>query len=282
MAAAPSPPGAAVLAWHSPPPGAAWVAHSTVTTILRYDMNGVLRAMAGHRADPIETIEERTRTLANQSSDEVAITDDYSRRYGGARSTDGRIVRRVRRQLVPVDPAGTQSLEPYLCPGEPALNDANPNPSQFTACSSPQPPALRRYEDPGDAALAELPSGPSQPGRSWSFTRQVDVGREFASGTLTYVDTVQRFEQRGEDVVAVIDVAASGKVALTPDLQARGFHPAIMTLTGTAEFDATTGTPATQHYTGHVAWHASILGVPLGLLFDETYDATPWHKAATP
>jgi hypothetical protein len=260
----------------------AWIAHSTVTTTVRYDMNGVLRAMAGHRADPIETIEERTRTFVDQSPDEVAITDEYSRRYGGARSADTRTVRRVRRQLVWVDPAGTISLEPYLCPGEPPLNDANPNPKEFTACPTPQPPAARRYEDPGDAALAELPSGPSQPGRSWTFTRQVDVGREFASGTLTYVDTLQRLEQRGADVVAVIDVAASGTVALPPDLVARGFHPATMTLTGSAEFDATTGTPAAQHYTGHVAWHASILGVPLGLLFDETYDATAWQTAGTP
>ena len=188
---------------------------------------------------------------------------------------------RTRKQILQADASGQAALEPYLCKDEPPLNDANSNPASFSACTPSESSENRRYQDPGDAALAEFPSGPLSVGNSWSFTRSVVVGREFASGSLTYVDTLQRIEQRGDHQIAVIDVAATGRVDVAPDLQARGFHTGTMTLSGTAEFDMTTGKPGMQHYTGHADWHASILGANIGLSLDEVYDGKAWSAATS-
>ncbi|HXW50396.1 MAG TPA: hypothetical protein VEJ41_00280 [Candidatus Acidoferrales bacterium] len=269
------------LAWRAPQSGSHWVGLSTVDVTVTYQMSSVLKAMAGHRADPVYIIEDRTRTFAPADVETVDVTDVFARRHGGPNPPDTTVKTRTRKQILPIDSSGQSGLEPYLCKDEPPLNDADPDPKSFTACAPAEAPADRRYQDAGDAALAELPAGPVAPGTSWSFTRPVIVSREFASGTLTYVDTLQRFEQRDGHEIAIVDVAATGRVDLASDLEARGFHTGTMTFSGTGEFDTTSGAPGTQHYTGHADWHASILGANIGLSLDEVYDAKPWTTASS-
>jgi hypothetical protein len=272
----------AQLGWQAPQGDARWTALSTVNTTVTYVMSSVLKAMVGHRADPVYIIEDRTRTYSSAgSSDQLDVDDVFARRHGGPHP-DNALVQRSRKQIIAFEQGGQVGIEPYLCKAEPPLNDADPNPKSFSACASPEPAADRRYQDPGDAALAQLPGGPVQIGKSWSFTRFVTVGREFASGSLTYVDTVQGIDTVDGQQIADIDVAATGRVDLASDLEARGFHTGTMSFTGTAAFNMTTGMPAAQHYTGHAEWHASILGANIGLVYDEVYEGKPWTSKAQP
>lgn len=281
--AAPAPAGTATrLVWRAPAGSARWTGLSTVNVTVTYAMSSVLKAMAGHRADPVYVIEERTRTFsAGTAPGEIDINDQFSRKHGGTNPTDTTVKTRTRKQILQNDASGQTGLEPYLCKAEPPLNDTDPDPKTFAACSPAVPIESRRYEDPGDAALDQLPAGPVAPGASWTFTRAVIVGREFASGTITYVDTLQRIDQRSRHQIAVIDVAGTGRVDLAPDLQARGFHTGTMTFAGTGEFDLTAGSPGTQHYTGHADWHASILGANIGLALDEVYEGKAWSAASS-
>jgi hypothetical protein len=282
LGAAPAGVAPAHLAWRSPQSATHWVGQSTVNVTVTYDMSSVLRAMAGHRADPVTIIEERTRNYtAAAANGQVDVDDVFSRHHGGPDPSDTTVKTRTRKQILDVDPTGQTGLEPYLCKDEPPLNDADSNPTAFTACTPSQPSDERRYQDPGDAALAQFPAGPIAPGSSWSFTRHVIVEREFATGTLTYVDTLERIEQRNGHQIAVIDVAATGRVDLASDLQARGFHTGTMSFSGTGEFDMTSGMPDMQHYTGHADWHAAILGANIGLALDEIYDGKPWSTSAS-
>jgi len=268
------------LAWRAPNGNTQWNGLSTVETTVMYQFNSVLKAMVGHRADPVYIIEDRTRTYSGASAaNEVDVNDAFARRHGGPNPSDTTIKRRTRKQIVASDASGRFSIEPYLCKNEPPLNDANADPKTYTACAANESTDDHAYQDPGDAALAELPPGPVDVGKSWTFTRPVTVGREFASGTLTFVDTLQSVEERGNEQIAVIDVAATGRVNLASDLQAKGFHTGTMSLSGTAEFNIMTGTPEAQHYSGHAEWHASLLGANLGLILDEVYDAKPWTIA---
>lgn len=268
------------LAWRAPQSSVDWLGLSTIDSTVTYQMSSVLKAMVGHRADPVYIIEDRTRTYSGTSQSSVVdVTDVFARRHGGPNPTDSTVKRRSRRQIVTFDPSGRFTIEPYLCKNEPPLDDANPDPKTYTACASAETPADHAYQDPGDAALAELPLGPVQIGKSWTFSRPVTVGREFSSGTMTYADTLQRVDQRSGDQIAVIDVAATGRVNLASDLEAKGFHTGTMSFSGTAEFNLTTGTPGLQHYSGHAEWHASLLGANIGLLYDEVYEGKPWSVA---
>jgi hypothetical protein len=276
-------PSAAVfhLAWRAPARGSQFDAASTVQYNEAFQMNGVLKAMAGHKADPIHVVEERSRTFAAQdAANEVYVDDNFARRHGGDHPGDTTVVRRERRQIVPFDPSGKYSFEPRLCKSEPPLNDREPHPTTYRRCPAGETNEVQQFQDPGDAALAELPNAPISVGQSWTFTRPVVVGRELSSGSLTYVDTLQRVEQRGSQHLAIINVAATGRIDIAKDLQARGFHTATMTFGGTAEFDLDRGTPGTQRYTGSVLWRTSILGARIGVAFDEAYDGKPWSAVA--
>jgi hypothetical protein len=277
-AASPSPPADQVrIAWHAPAKGTQLGGLSTVQDNATFPMPGWLRTAAGHRADPVYVVEDRTRTYtAPQSAATVYVDDAFARHHGGPNNTDTTVKRRSRKQIVPFDASGRYSYEPFLCKDEPPLNDANPNPTQFTACSPAGAPSDERFQDPGDAALAEFPAGMVQIGQSWTFSRMVAVGREQGSGTMDYVDTLQRIDERGRQRVAVIDVSATGRITPPADVQARGFHTATMTFGGTAEFDLDQGTPGAAHYTGRVEWHTSLMGVSVGEILDEIYDAKPW------
>ena len=49
---------------------------STVDVTVTYEMSSVLKAMAGHKADPVYIIEDRTRTFAAETtSGQVDVTD---------------------------------------------------------------------------------------------------------------------------------------------------------------------------------------------------------------
>lgn len=269
------------LAWRAPDSNAQWNGLSTVTTTVTYQLSSVLKAMLGHRADPVYIVEDRIRTYSGASmANDVDVNDAFARRHGGSNPSDTTIRRRTRKQIVAFDPSGRFSIEPYLCKNEPPLNDANADPKTYTACAANESVDDHAYQDPGDAALAELPTGVVDVGKSWTFTRPVTVGREFASGTLTYVDTLQRIEERDNQQIALVDVAATGRVNLASDLEAKGFHTGTMSFSGTAEFNVTTGMPDAQHYSGHAEWHASLLGANIGLIFDEVYDTKPWTIAA--
>jgi hypothetical protein len=280
--ASPAPPADQVrIVWHAPAKDSQFVGLSTVQYNATFPMPGWLRAAAGHRADPVYVVEDRTRTYTTPQGDDVVFVDDaFARHHGGPSNTDTTVKRRSRKQIVPFDTSGRYGYEPFLCKDEPPLNDANPNPTEFSKCSTDDP-TDRRFEDPGDAALAEFPAGSVEIGQSWTFSRKVAVGREQGSGTMDYVDTLQRIDERGRQRIAVIDVSASARITPPADEQSKGFHTATMTFGGTAEFDLGQGTPGVQHYTGRVEWHTSLMGVSVGEILDEIYDAKPWTQSAT-
>ncbi len=269
------------LVWRAPAKDVQFVGASSVQHNITFQMSSVFKAMAGHRADPIYVVEDRTRIYTTpHGENDVYVDDAFARHHGGPASGDPTVVKRARKQIVPFQPDGRFGFEPYLCKDEPPLDDAHAHPSSFTACSSVGAPADRVYEDPGDAVLSEFPANPIGIGQSWTFSRPVVVGREEGYGSLDYVLTLQRIDQRGKRAIAVFDVSATGRINPSKDLQDHGFHTATMTFSGTAEFDLTQGTPGAQHYTGHVEFHASIMGANIGYAFDEIYDGTPWTVAS--
>ena len=265
------------FAWRAPARGDQIVGESSVQHNLTYLLSGVLRNMVGHRADPVYVIEDRTRTFTTPAgSNDIYVNDLFARHHGGPNNTDTTVKRRTRKQIIPFDSSGKYSFEPFLCKGERALDDTNPTWSAFKECPATDTPSDHPFEDPGDGALAQLPAGPVEIGQTWTFSRPVVVGREEGSGTLDYVDTLQRIDERGTHRIAVIDVTATGRVNPASDLKSRGFHTSTMTFSGTAEFDLGQGVPGVQHYTGHVEWHASIMGANIGYALDEVYDGKPW------
>jgi hypothetical protein len=269
------------LVWRAPAKGSQYNGISSVQHDITFQMSAVLRSMAGHRADPIYVVEDRTRTYTTPHGDsDVYVNDAFARHHGGPNNTDTTVKHRTRKQIVPFDPTGRYSFEPYLCKNEPPLDDSNPNPTSYKQCPPADAADDHAYEDPGDAALSQMPAGPIDVGESWTFSRPVVVGREEGSGTLDYVVTLQRIDERGKQRIAVFDVSASGRINPSGDLQARGFHTATMTFSGSAEFDIDAGIPGVQHYTGHVEFHASIMGANIGYAFDEIYDGTPWTISA--
>ncbi len=254
-------------------------ASSSIAQNITFQMSAMLRGMAGHRADPVYVIEDRTRTFI-QHDNGAYVNDAYSRRHGGPNNKDTTVKNRTRKQIVPFEAGGRYGIEPFLCKNEPPLDDANANPTAFKSCPPSDAAESRVYEDPGDAVLSELPAGPIEIGQSWTFSRSVVVGREEGYGSMNYVDTLQRIDEHGKQRIAVIDVTATGRINANKDLQSRGFHTATMTFAGTAEFDLGQGTPGSQHYTGRVEWHASIMGANIGFAYDEIYDAKPWTISA--
>jgi hypothetical protein len=282
LAATPKPATSKVhLAWRAPAKDSQFDAASSVQQDVTFQMSAALKAMAGHRADPIFVVEDRTRTFTAETGDtEISIVDSYARRHGGPNNTDPTVKRRTRKQIITFEPSGQYGIEPFLCTNEPPLDDAHANPTTFSKCPAGDTPSSARYEDPGDAALSELPAGPIDVGQSWTFTRNVVVEREEGSGSLNFVDTLARVDERGNQHIAVIDVTATGRINPSSDLAAHGFHTATMTLTGTAEFNLDQGTPGTTHYSDEVEFHASIMGANIGYTINEIYDGSPWTVSA--
>jgi hypothetical protein len=268
------------LVWRAPGKNEQFIGTSSVQHNITFEMSEVFKKMAGHRADPIYVVEDRSRIYTTPHGDEtVYVNDAFARHHGGPNNTDPTVKKRDRKQIVPFEASGRIGYEPYLCKDEPPLDDSNASPTSYKACVSPEQASDRTYEDPGDAVLSELPGNALDIGQSWTFSRPVVVGREEGYGTLDYVVTLQRIEERGKQRIAVFDVSATGRINPSKDLQDRGFHTATMTFSGTAEFDLGQGTPGTQHYTGHVDFHASIMGANIGYAFDEVYDGAPWTVA---
>ena len=279
--ASPSPSDLGHLAWRAPAHNSQLNGDSTVQHNVTFLLSGVLKGMVGHRADPVYVIEDRTRTYTiPHGSNEIYVNDLFARHHGGPNNTDSTVKRRTRKQIVPFDASGRSSFEPFLCKGERPLDDTNPTWAAFKGCPETDSPGDHAFQDPGDAALAELPVGPAEIGQTWAFSRPVVVGREEGSGTLDFVDTLQRIDERGTHRIAVIDVTATGRMNPSADLKSRGFHTSTMTFSGGAEFDLGQGVPGAQHYTGHVEFHASIMGANIGYALDEVYDGKPWTISA--
>lgn len=245
LATTASAPATATFAWHLAP-AAEYASTSLMTHVVSYDMNGALRAIAGSRADATTILEQRVATLAAAQNGAVDVNTVDTRRYGGDHPKDASVVSRT------MDYKGTMTADGTRTPTDEPLVDA------------------------GDGALAQLPKTPLAVGQSWGFARKFLVEREMGQGTMNYTDTLSRIDVRGGHQIAVIDVKGEGRADVASDLQAKGFRTAELTLTGTAEFDLTAGLPGVQHYTAHAEWSIRPFGVHVGVIFDDTYDATAW------
>jgi hypothetical protein len=221
-----------------------------MTHTVSFDMNSLLRKFAGSRADTTIIIEQRSVALTAGDNGKVDCSTIDVRRYGGDHPKDTSIMRRTLTYKGSMDPNGrrTPSDEPLI--------------------------------DAGDGALAELPNDPLVVGGSWTFVRNILVEREIGRGTMSYTDTVTHIDTRGNHRIAVIDVKGVGRVDVFQELQDKGFRTADMAMKGTAEFDLTTGLPGVQHYTAHAEWAIRPMGVHIGLVFDDTYDAAAWTSKA--
>lgn len=225
-------------------------AHYSVTVhmthVIANDLRGVLKKLAGSKADPVTILEERAADVAIGGNGAIDATTVDVRHYGGLQAKDKSSMRRTGeyKGLMAADGKRSPSDEPLV--------------------------------DAGEGALSELPDTPVSAGQSWTFTRRILIDRDLGQGTMTYTDTLQRFETRDNHRVAIIAVKGAGRADVAPDLRSKGFQTADMTFAGTAEFDETAGLPGVQHYTAHVQWNTKVMWVHLGLVFDDTYDATPW------
>jgi hypothetical protein len=227
-------------------PSTHYSADVQMTHLIRNDLGGVLKKLAGTKADPVTILENRTVDVTAGTGGAVDVSILDVRRYGGdkPRSTD--VMRRTAQYRASIGPDGKR-----VPSGEPLV-------------------------DAGEGGLAEVPSTAVAPGQSWTFTRNVLVDRDLGQGAVTYTDTLSRIDTRAGHRIAVIDVKGKGRVDVAQDLKAKGFQTTDMTLAGSAEFDLTTGLPGAQHYTAHAQWNAKVLWVHIGLIFDDTYDASAW------
>jgi hypothetical protein len=233
------------LAWRLAP-SSRYEAVVHMTHVIANDLGGIYKKLAGSKADPVTILEDRTTDLSTVSAGAVDAATVDVRHFGGLQAKDASSVRRT------AEYKGTIGLDGKRSPSDEPLVDA------------------------GEGALAEFPDGPLAIGQSWTFTRAVLIDRDLGQASITYTDTLERVDTRANHLIAVIAVKGAGKADTASDLKAKGFAPADMTLAGTAEFDETAGLPGAQHYTAHVQWNTHVLWVHLGLVFDDTYDATPW------
>jgi len=246
----PSPGAAGRFALHFAP-GARYTRSEDVIHLVTYDINKTLRNLTGNRSNPVTILETRQRTLILNAPDNVKETETNTRRYAPGAKDKAVIVRTV-------DYSG------QLFPD---------------GVRKPPPDAL---EDAGDGALDQLPDQPIHLGQSWSFTRPIKVERTLGQGTMTYTDKLDRIEERNGKRIAIIDVTGVGRIDTARDLQHKGFKTATMVLTGNADFDLTDGLPGAQHYAARVEWGTRIFFTHIGVIFDDTYDATPWTETAKP
>lgn len=217
-----------------------------MTHVIANDLSGIYKKLAGSKADPVTILEDRTADFTASANGGVDASVLDVRHYGGLQSKDTSVMKRT------TSYKGTIAASGRLTPTDEPLYDVGAGP------------------------LSEFPAMPVAVGQSWTLTRDILVDRDLGHGSMTYTDTLDRIETRGTHKVAIIGVKGAGKVDVAPDLAAKGFKTADISLDGTAEFDATTGLPGVQHYTAHVQWNTHVLWVHLGLVFDDTFDAAGW------
>lgn len=210
-----------------------------------FDMSKTLKSMAGGRANDETVLEDRDISLVVRDANAVSETETNTRKYGGDKPKSSEVKVRT------VQYDGTIAPDGIRTPPRDALGDA------------------------GDGALDQLPDIPLAPGQSWTFWRHVHTDRDLGEGNMTYLDKVDRVEDRNGHRIAIISVTGTGQITPAKDLQDHGFKTAPMTFSGTAEFDTTTGLPGVQHYTGKVRWATTVMFAHIGVVFNDTYDATP-------
>ena len=222
-----------------------------VVHLITFDMSKTLKNMLGGRADDQTILEDRAQYLTMKDKGAINETEVNTRRFGGDKPKD----KSVKERTIVYD--GTIAPDGIRTPPREIL------------------------EDPGDGPLDQLPDIPLAPGQTWTFSRQVHTDRELGKGPLTFVDKVMRVEQRDSHRIAIIDVTATGTIAPAADMESRGFKPAQLELSGTAEFDTTTGLPGVQHYTSKVRWGTTAMFAHIGVVFNDTFDAAPLQAGGT-
>jgi hypothetical protein len=222
-----------------------YVTSEKLVHLVIFDMSKTLKSMAAGRADDQTVLETRDVEIVAKAGNAVSETDTDTRKYGGdkPKSSD------VKVRTVQYD--GTIAPDGIRTPPRDVLGDA------------------------GDGAIDQLPDIPLAPGQSWTFSRHILTDRELGDGNMTYLDKVDRVEDRNGHRIAIISVTGTGLIAPAKDLQSHGFRASTMDLTGTAEFDTTTGLPGVQHYTGKVRWSTTVMFAKIGVIFNDTYDAAP-------
>ncbi|MBV8171990.1 MAG: hypothetical protein JO219_08675 [Candidatus Eremiobacteraeota bacterium] len=213
--------------------------------LITFDMSKMLKSMAGGRADDQTILEDRQQVIVLKTGNQIDITETNTRRFGGDKPKEqGSKVRTSTYQ-------GTIAADGVMTPPQTELEDA------------------------GDGALDQLPDIPLAPGQQWTFSRHIKTERDMGDGPMTYLDKVDRIEERNGHRIAIISVTATGPITPPKDMESHGFKTAPMTLSGTAEFDTTAGLPGTQHYTAKVTWATTVMGAHIGVDLNDTYDASP-------
>ncbi|MBV8081602.1 MAG: hypothetical protein JOY86_01315 [Candidatus Eremiobacteraeota bacterium] len=231
-------------------PGHYWRTQKLVH-LVQYDLAKVYKAMAHGQADDKTILENRDQVIVIKTGNAINVTETNTRQYGGEHPEPGEKIRTVTYD-------GTIAPDGVLTPPQAVLEDA------------------------GDGALDQLPDIPLAPGQQWTFSRTVKAERDLGVGPMTYLDKVEKIEERNGHRIALIDVTGNGQMTPPKDMEARGFKAAPMDLTGTAEFDTTTGLPGVQHYAGKATWTTKVMGVHIGVIFDDTYDSAPLQPGAPP
>jgi hypothetical protein len=213
--------------------------------LVTFDMSKTLKSMAAGRADDQTILESRDILMLVKDGNALSETETNTRTYGGDKPKSSEVKVRA------VQYDGTIAADGIRTPPRDVLGDA------------------------GDGALDQLPDIPLAPGQSWTFSRNIRTDRELGEGSMTYLDKVDRVEERNGHRIAIISVTGNGQITPVKDMQSHGFRTSAMTFGGTAEFDTTTGLPGVQHYTGKVRWGTTVMFAHIGVIFNDTYDATP-------
>jgi hypothetical protein len=222
----------------------------TITHVVSYQMNHTLMSLLGSRAAPTTLVDDRSAVIdVGADGTHVSIDDTSLRHFGGSSPKDKSTITRHEKYV------GELASDGVRTPPQASLADA------------------------GDGALDQFPHDPVAVGAIWTFTRPVLLDRSLAQATMTYTDTLKSLAQRAGHTIATISVTGTGMAQPASDLEAKGFKPSTFTLTGTAEFDLTTGLPGTQSYTGHVEWTAHPMFTRIGIDFDDTFTAAAWTTA---
>ncbi|HYK54421.1 MAG TPA: hypothetical protein VEV38_12935 [Candidatus Eremiobacteraceae bacterium] len=217
-----------------------------MTHVIANDLSGIYKKLAGSKADPVTILEDRTTEFGAGQAGNVDGSIVDVRHYGGLQSKDASVMKR------------TSAYKGTI------------------AASGRRTPSDEPLYDVGAGPLCDFPATPVAVGQSWTLTRNILVDRDLGHGTMTYTDTLEKIDTRQGHRIAIIAVKGAGRVDVAPDLTAKGFKTSDIALTGTAEFDTTTGLPGVQHYTAHAQWNTKVMWIHLGLIFDDTFDALAW------
>jgi hypothetical protein len=210
-----------------------------------FDIPKTYKSMAAGRADDETILEDRAQVLTLKEHGAITIAETNTRHFGGDHPKESGSKVRTSTYDGTIAPNGTL------------------NPPQAV------------LEDAGDGALDQLPDIPLAPGQQWTFSRHVKVERDFAEGSMTYLDKVDKVEDRNGHKIAIITVTGTGPMTPNKEMLDHGFRAATMDLTGTAEFDTTAGLPGVQHYTAKVTWATKAMFLKVPVVLTDTYDATP-------